>query len=254
MIVLALALLLLLNFFGKQVTIVVDNDTYEVYTFKATIAQVMAEQNITLDANDIVVPQLQAAIKDGQTIKVVKVDKKQMTIQQQVPFEVVRQADDRLPQGVEKIRQQGSNGIKQMVYSVVLHNGIEVSRDLIKTEVIKEPQSKIVAVGKRPVVPVVSRSAVNRSMAEGRLTAVATAYTFTGHNTATGIIPQHGVVAVDPEVIPLGTRLYVEGYGEAVALDVGGDIKGNRIDVFFPSNQEAINWGRRTVNVDILGK
>lgn len=78
----------------------------------------------------------------------------------------------------------------------------------------------------------------------------ATAYCLTTP-TATGTIPAVGTVAVDPEVIPLYTKLYVVGYGDAVALDTGGDIKGNRIDLWFATEQEAISFGRRTVTVII---
>ncbi|MFT8872201.1 MAG: peptidoglycan-binding protein [Sporolactobacillus sp.] len=76
--------------------------------------------------------------------------------------------------------------------------------------------------------------------------------------TATGINliqnPDAKVVAVDPSVIPLGTKLYVEGYGYAVAADTGGAIKGQKIDLFFNSNADALQWGRRTVKVQILSK
>ncbi|WP_210608247.1 LysM peptidoglycan-binding and 3D domain-containing protein [Priestia flexa] len=89
---------------------------------------------------------------------------------------------------------------------------------------------------------------------------VATAYTAfcTGCSgiTKTGIDlranPNQKVIAVDPSVIPLGSRVYVEGYGEAIAGDTGGAIKGNRIDVFIPSQSEAMKWGRKTVTVKIL--
>lgn len=90
----------------------------------------------------------------------------------------------------------------------------------------------------------------------------ATAYTYGddgGNKTATGIRPYRGVVAVDPNVIPLGTKLYIETsdgryvYGNAVAADTGGAIKGNRIDIFLESEQECISFGRRTVNVYIVG-
>src|SRR5690625_3116277 len=64
--------------------------------------------------------------------------------------------------------------------------------------------------------------------------------------------PNAKVIAVDPSVIPLGTKVYVEGYGHAVAEDIGGAIKGNRIDIHVPTKQEAYNWGRRTVEVTIL--
>jgi 3D (Asp-Asp-Asp) domain-containing protein len=78
-----------------------------------------------------------------------------------------------------------------------------------------------------------------------------TAYCLYGR-TATGTGVCRGTVAVDPRVIPLGTRLYVEGYGYATALDTGGAICGNKIDVWFPSLGECYQWGYRTVKVTIL--
>ncbi|EQM29103.1 peptidoglycan-binding protein [Bacillus licheniformis CG-B52] len=60
------------------------------------------------------------------------------------------------------------------------------------------------------------------------------------------------VIAVDPSVIPLGTKVYVEGYGEATAEDTGGAIKGHKIDVFIPDKKDAFNWGVKTVKVKIL--
>ena len=74
--------------------------------------------------------------------------------------------------------------------------------------------------------------------------------------TATGINlnndPYAKVIAVDPNVIPLGTQVYVEGYGNAVAGDTGGAIKGNKIDIHLPTKDEARNWGRKTVNITII--
>ena len=80
----------------------------------------------------------------------------------------------------------------------------------------------------------------------------ATAYTWTGNRTASGTWPAVGTVAVDPEVIPLGTRLWIEGYGEAVALDTGGAVKGNVIDVYLPTEAECLQWGRRQVEVRVI--
>lgn len=91
------------------------------------------------------------------------------------------------------------------------------------------------------------------------LTMVATGYTeapeenfpYAGQPSYIGIPLGRGVVAVDPNVIPMGTKLYVEGYGEAIAADQGGAIKGNRIDLFFDSKAEAHTWGMRTIKVYI---
>ena len=70
--------------------------------------------------------------------------------------------------------------------------------------------------------------------------------------TATGMPLKRGIVAVDPYLIPLGTQVYVMGYGKAIAQDVGGAIKGNKIDLAFNSRGEALRWGRRRARVYIL--
>ncbi|WP_342504886.1 3D domain-containing protein [Sporosarcina sp. FSL K6-2383] len=64
--------------------------------------------------------------------------------------------------------------------------------------------------------------------------------------------PNHKVIAVDPRVIPLGTKVWVEGYGEAIAGDTGGAIKGNKIDVFIPSYNQAMEWGVKKVKMKVL--
>lgn len=80
----------------------------------------------------------------------------------------------------------------------------------------------------------------------------ATAYTWTGNQTATGTWPSRGTIAVDPAIIPLGTRLYVEGYGEGIAEDVGGAIQGEIIDLYMESEAECWEFGRRQVEVRVL--
>jgi 3D (Asp-Asp-Asp) domain-containing protein len=83
-----------------------------------------------------------------------------------------------------------------------------------------------------------------------QLVVSATCYDLPGA-TATGMPVGRGVVAVDPSVIPLGTRLYIPGYGNGVAADVGGGIQGNVIDLWYPTYAECAAWGRRTVTVTI---
>lgn len=92
------------------------------------------------------------------------------------------------------------------------------------------------------------------------ITVEATAYTAYCEGcsgiTSTGIDlrsnPNQKVIAVDPTIIPLGSKVYVEGYGEAIAGDTGGAIKGNRIDVFIPEKSQALNWGRKSVKIKVL--
>jgi 3D (Asp-Asp-Asp) domain-containing protein len=82
------------------------------------------------------------------------------------------------------------------------------------------------------------------------MTVEATGYALPG-TTATGIPVGWGVVAVDPSVIPLGTRMYIPGYGEGVAADTGGAVHGRIIDLWFPTRAQALAWGRRTVTITI---
>jgi 3D (Asp-Asp-Asp) domain-containing protein len=76
-------------------------------------------------------------------------------------------------------------------------------------------------------------------------------YPYAGQPSYIGLPLARGIVAVDPNVIPMGTKLYIEGYGEAIAADQGGAIKGNRIDLFFNSKWEANNWGMKSVRVTV---
>jgi len=92
---------------------------------------------------------------------------------------------------------------------------------------------------------------VSRATEYRELVVTATAYSYTGHRTATGTRPQRGTVAVDPNLIKLGSKLFIEGYGPARAEDTGGLIKGNRIDLFMETETEAMAWGRRTVRARV---
>lgn len=78
-----------------------------------------------------------------------------------------------------------------------------------------------------------------------------TAYTHTGNLTKTGVKPSRGMIAVDPKVIPLGSDVFIEGIGWVKATDTGGDIKGNRIDLFLDTEQECVLFGRQKRNVYI---
>ncbi|MGH0425252.1 3D domain-containing protein, partial [Bacillus pretiosus] len=117
----------------------------------------------------------------------------------------------------------------------------------------------------REIAKVREESKNNIQSAKRELTVVATAYTADpsengtyggrvltamGHDLTAN--PNMRIIAVDPKVIPLGSKVWVEGYGEAIAGDTGSAIKGNRIDVLMGSKSKAMNWGRQTVKVKIL--
>ncbi len=126
-----------------------------------------------------------------------------------------------LHSGSRRIVQHGHNGEEIKVFRI--KNG---KRTLIRTHILRHSQPEIIQVGVAPSLP-------SRGYFSGRhmIRLLATKYRGHGGLTATGIRAKYGVVAVDPRIIPLGTRLYIPGYGYAIAADTGGAIKGRRIDL-----------------------
>ncbi len=177
--------------------------------------------------------------------------KKIETHQVEVPVAVQYERVDTLPKGEEKVLQEGAVGLDEVEEEIHYKQGDVIDTKELQRKTITPMQPKVVQVGTREVE-------VSRSYDRVRevITMEATAYLPTDGGgdgiTATGIRARHGVVAVDPNVIPLGTRVYIPGYGEAIAADTGGDIIGNRIDVVLEDYGSAMQFGRRTVDVYIL--
>ena len=177
--------------------------------------------------------------------------KKIETHQVEVPVVVQYERVDTLPKGEEKVLQEGTVGLDEVEEEIHYKQGDVIDTKELQRKRITPMQPKVVQVGTREVE-------VSRSYDRVRevITMEATAYLPTDGGgdgiTATGIRARHGVVAVDPNVIPLGTRVYIPGYGEAIAADTGGDIVGNRIDVVLEDYGSAMQFGRRTVDVYIL--
>ncbi|MBM7866364.1 DUF348 domain-containing protein [Heliobacterium gestii] len=186
--------------------------------------------------------------------------------------------DGALPEGVERVAVAGADGVAVVREQVTFEDGQEVSAEAVEREVTQRPRPEVVirgggGSGERRLVASrggsrgaapgerdIAASTKGEGNSEEEVAAAirrtmrmeATAYTHTGNRTATGTWPHVGIVAVDPSVIPLGSTLYVEGYGLARAADTGGAIRGSIIDVFFDSNAECFQWGRRQVTVHIL--
>jgi 3D (Asp-Asp-Asp) domain-containing protein len=181
---------------------------------------------------------------------------KEIAQRESIPYTTLRKSSSELRSGTSKTVQAGKNGEKQVTYKVYSNGDAEVRREAVSSSVIRKPVQEIVKVGTASHKPFASRSGY---FSGGKVfSMVATGYSPCpsengGHTrTAIGLKVGHGVVAVDPKYIPLGTRLYVEGYGYAIAADTGGAIKGNRIDLGHDTRREAHRVGRRTVKVRIL--
>lgn len=182
-------------------------------------------------------------------LTVVRIKKEVLEQEEVVPFNRQYTLDANLKEGQSKVVQEGASGLAQVKYLVHYENGEEKNRQVLEKKVIAEPQEEITAWGTRGTIKISSRSMQSpRRM----LQMEATAYTHTGNVTFTGVYPRIGTIAVDPKVIPLGTRLWIEGYGYGIAQDTGGLIKGNIIDLFMDTEAECFRWGRRQVKVYIL--
>ena len=179
---------------------------------------------------------------------------KQIELSEPIPYPTLRKSSSELRSGTSKTVRAGINGEKQLTYRVTLNGENEVKRELVSSKVVKKPVPEILAIGQRGFL-------ASRGYFSGRksISMIATGYSGSAAEnggrpgrTATGLKIGHGVVAVDPKFIPLGTRLYIEGYGYAVAADTGGAIKGNRIDLGYDTRSAGNRVGRRKVVVHIV--
>lgn len=183
-----------------------------------------------------------------------------------IPYESQTEKTDTLYKGATSVKQEGVNGEKKLVYNVSYEDGVEVGRTLTETVVTKEAQNKITLVGtkKREIT---TTSSYGKKMSKEELsgarclTVTATAYTTScdgGARTCLGRIPCYGTVAVDPNVVPLGTKMYIVSpdggyvYGYCFAGDTGGAIKGNKVDLFMNSESACRSFGRRKMLLYVL--
>jgi 3D (Asp-Asp-Asp) domain-containing protein len=170
---------------------------------------------------------------------------------EEIPPPIQLKLDRNLREGIRITLREGKPGLKKVRYEIIKSNGREEKRAL-EEKVIRPPIPTIVLQGAGRHFA--SRGGVNR--VRKVLKMVATAYCAgrggVDRVTATGVRAEYGIAAVDSRVIKLGTLLYVEGYGLALAADRGRAIKGNRIDLFMESYAEAKRWGKRIVTVYIL--
>lgn len=211
------------------------------------VKNIVKKANISLDQKDKTVPELEEHIKTKGSIQVVRVEEKVDIKVNNIPYKTITRKDSNLSVGSTKVAQEGEEGKEKIITTYNLENGEIVSKTTNKI-LLKESKPKIVLMGSMDV----AYRGGSKFSYKQKMSMTATAYTYTGSCTATGTTTRRGVVAVDPSVIPLGSRLYIEGYGYARAEDTGGAIKGNRIDVFLPSYSEARRYGRRQVTVYVL--
>jgi uncharacterized protein YabE (DUF348 family) len=240
-----------------QLTLINGGKRLLVWSTSTTVADFLSQQGIKLNKLDRVEPSLTERVSENGVINVIRVEKVTDVVEEPVEYAVVTKKDNRLEKGRQRIVNAGQKGLISKRYEVLIENGKEKSRKLLRQVKLKEKQDKIVAVGTKHPALQVSRGAAEKGI---EIYVHSTAYTAScggcsGH-TATGINlranPNLKLIAVDPRIIPLGTKVYVEGYGYAVAADTGSAIKGYKIDVFMPTKAAAYRWGVRKVKIKVL--
>lgn len=222
-----------------------------------TVASVLQQQGIYLGPEDRMETNLSPAGQEEMYVRISRTRRATFVERVEVPFKTWYREDRHLPQGTRKVVREGVPGLMEQRVTVIWQDGREVERRVLSAAQVRAPQAKIVAVGSGTVPQLASRGGEHQP-GRREFVLVATGYTQSAEEgtadgiTATGTRVRPGVAAVDPQVIPLGTTLWVEGYGYARAEDTGGAIKGNRIDLFFDTKAEAHQWGRRTVKAYIV--
>ncbi|HEY5586418.1 MAG TPA: 3D domain-containing protein [Ruminiclostridium sp.] len=250
------------------VSIRVDGKEYDVKTYKDTVKEVLFDNAISVDENDkLVESQLGDKIVQNMDISIVRVDEKTVTEASSISFKTITKENDRLDLGTKNTVREGKEGVREKVYTLVYENGKQIAKQLIKDIVSANPLDKIVEVGTVLNYKTSRGDTLRFSKAMNmKATSYTASFADTGKSpgdpgfgiTATGVRAKRGIIAVDPRVIPLGTRVYVEvlgaaaDYGYAVAADTGGAIKGNKIDIYLDSGSSVSAWGVRNVKVYIL--
>lgn len=252
----------------EDVSLIVRGEGKSVNSFAKNVEDLLKENNVTYDENDIIEPSLDTKLQDNMKVNVTYVDVVTVSEHERIDYETKIKEDSNLEKGVTKVIQEGKQGRKVTIYEEVYHNNKLVSK-VVEEEIIREkPVAKIITKGtntsnyakvslknsdKLKGTTSYKLSGSNYSSSGKKLAVSATAYSG-GGITATGTRARWGVIAVDPRVIPYGTKVYIPQFNMTfTAEDCGGGIKGNKIDIYMNSDSSCYNWGKRSIDIYIVG-
>lgn len=257
---------------GMTVLVYSGGNVMQIISYGESVGEMFTRMGIPLTENSIVSVSLEDMIYDGMEILIQTTLTSTDSYTAVIPFETEYQETNLLDEGVEVILTAGVDGQKLCTAEVTYIDGEESSRELLTEEVISEPVTQIVAIGTGKVkggskMPIIGDGVIITGSGDvltytHRDTFKATAYCRTdegGEWTSTGTRTRVGAIAVDPRVIPYGTRMFIitkDGsyiYGVATAEDCGGAIKGKRLDLFYETDPECRRFGIRNCDVYFLG-
>jgi len=238
------------------VTIVTSKGTKTVTSSAIDVGTLLENENVDVGEHDEVSAPFSDPLVAGERIRVVRVARWMQSTKQPIAPRTVTHLVFTLPAGTTRVISRGKRGERETLVSFIERDGVMQHR-VVATRIVRRPRERIIArgIGEYAAFEQLAKFGLQKTsyIAASALSMMATAYTAqcsgcSGY-TAIGQRAGHGIVAVDPRLIPLGTRLYIPGYGIAIAGDTGGAIVGRRIDLGFNSLSDAMQFGRRTVTV-----
>lgn len=264
----------------QYVTVTCDGAAVSVLTDDGeTVSDVLDQLNIKLGKNDLISKKLTQKVSSGDAIVINRVKITHQKKTKRIPYRSKRVADASMARGTVAVTQKGVKGKTVYTYELKSIDGAKPTSKLVKTKTTK-PVTKVTSYGTHVSAPSLSSLSQSKDYitniddekntiktvsgntykVKKKMTCSATAYTApSGSRTATGRMARVGVIAVDPSVIPYGSKLYIQTsagsvlYGTAVAGDCGGAVKGKIVDLYFNSLSECCSFGRRNCNVYIIG-
>ena len=239
------------------VTIEVGQQTIAAVSSAQNVGALLAEQRVQLAPEDAVRPALSDPLPSDGVVRVDRITTWMRDEKHVLPSKTVRRFDYSMAPGRTKTLAAGIAGERDVIVRYTRRDDGSLQRWVVASHVTRASRPRIVAVGAQEYQDFANFEAhgVARMayIAQSAMLMIATAYTADcagcGGTTAIGRPAGHGIVAVDPRVIPLGTHLFIPGYGAAIAGDTGGAIHGLRIDLGFNSLREAMLFGRREITV-----
>lgn len=241
----------------RSITIYDGNKTVIEEAQGDTTEEVLEYLGIKLNELDRTEPKLDELVDNKITIARVTTETKQ--VEEVVPFNVLENLNKELEKGKTNVITPGVDGKRIDTIETTYVNGKLEGSQILSSDVVVEPITEVREVGSKVIADQIPAGEFKGEEVVAVYIMEATAYDPTaGSKTAMGTKARVGAVAVDPRVIKLGSRLYVESmdgwpsYGYATAEDTGGAIKGKRIDLFFNTNAQALRFGRRNVKVYVL--
>ena len=252
------------------VTIHYHGQTVMATSSAETVQQLLRRLDLEVTGEDTVSHGMEEPVVSGMELRIDRIVTAEESYTSVVSHSVTRCTDPTLPTGQEQVLTAGVDGELLCRAEVTYKNGLETTRKVISRTVTQPPVTEVVAVGTGEPEQALRIGNGSITLPTGEVltythkdTVRATAYTHTDDGcdfiTATGTTVRWGTVAVDPRYIPYGTRMFIRSsngsyvYGIAVAEDCGGDIKGDRMDLYMPTHEQCMEFGRRVCTVYFLG-